>query len=61
MKDILLKHLKKRSLVELFSYIESDLDLKEIQNKYPQYPKMKIIDMYFWQIGFNLEKKDEAL
>lgn len=55
------KTLKKRSLVELFSYIESDLDLKEIQNKYPQYPKMKIIDMYFWQIGFNLEKKDEAL
>ena len=50
------KTLRKKGLEELFKYIEKDYELKSIQKKYPQYPTMKIIDMYFWQIGYDLNK-----
>jgi len=50
------KTLKSKSLVELFSYVENDSELKSIQKKYSHYPMMKIVDMYFWQIGFDLNK-----
>jgi hypothetical protein len=50
------KTLRKKSLEELFKYIEKDYELKYIQKKNPQYPTMKIIDMYFWQIGYDLNK-----
>jgi len=52
------KTLKKKSLKGLFTFVESNqLELKNIQKLHPQYPIMKIVDMYFWQIGFEKSKK----
>lgn len=49
------KTLKKKSLEHLFTFVEANqLEFKNIQKVYPQYPIMKIVDMYFWQIGFDL-------
>ena len=50
--------LKEKSLVELFKFKESNLDeLIALKNKYPQFPIMKLIDMYFFQIGFERSKQ----
>lgn len=49
------------SLIELFKFIENnkkevDLAQKFIMKKTNKhYPVMKIIDMYFWQIGYDIE------
>lgn len=50
------KNLRESSIERLFDFTEDNLVLKELQSKYLEYPMMKIIDMYFWQIGFNLNK-----
>tara|TARA_R110000744_G_scaffold322903_3_gene428812 strand:+ start:2921 stop:3544 length:624 start_codon:yes stop_codon:yes gene_type:complete len=53
------KTLKKNSLEKLFLFQEQNLlELNIIQEKLPEYPPMKIIDMYFWQIGFEKSKTD---
>jgi hypothetical protein len=51
-------HFNESSLNELFDYIENnEIEIKEAQKliftktKY-HYPIMKILDMYFWQIGY---------
>lgn len=47
------KSLKEKSLVRLFDFTNENKDeLTAIQKLHPQYPLMKLIDMYFWQIGF---------
>ena len=47
------KTLKKKSLEGLFAFVaDNQIELKNIQKLHPQYPIMKIVDMYFWQIGF---------
>lgn len=52
------KTLKKKNLEDLFTFIEANQhELKNIQKLHPQYPIMKIVDMYFWQIGFNSSTK----
>ena len=56
-QDFYFKTLKKKSLERLFKYTDDNLELKSIQNKYPEYPMMKIVDMYFWQIGYDLSKE----
>jgi hypothetical protein len=57
-KEYSFKTLKKKSLEGLFAFVESNqLELKNIQNLHPQYPIMKIVDMYFWQIGYEKSKK----
>ncbi|AWX43617.1 hypothetical protein HME9304_00608 [Flagellimonas maritima] len=52
-KEYSFKTLKKKSLESLFTFVETNqLELKNIQKLHPQYPIMKIVDMYYWQIGF---------
>jgi hypothetical protein len=46
------KSLKKPSLEKLFAFVDGNKELLEIQNRHPNYPKMKLVDMYFWQVGF---------
>ena len=54
-KEYCFTTLKKKSLEGLFYFFEANqLELINIQKQYPQYPIMKIVDMYFWQIGFEL-------
>ncbi len=49
--------LKEKSLRELFKFIESNKEeLKILKTIYPQYTQMKLIDMYFWQVGFDISK-----
>lgn len=46
--------LKRKSLICLFDYYaEKRKEIEKIKRKYPQYPAMKLIDMYFWQIGYD--------
>tara|TARA_R110002033_G_scaffold36472_1_gene74981 strand:- start:806 stop:1423 length:618 start_codon:yes stop_codon:yes gene_type:complete len=53
-KEYSFTSLKKKSLEGLFYFFEANqLELKNIQKQHPHYPIMKIVDMYFWQIGFN--------
>lgn len=52
--------LKARSLNNLFTYIEENREIHELQKEYPQYPIMKLIDMYFWQVGFDLWFKNNC-
>ncbi|CAL65653.1 hypothetical protein [Christiangramia forsetii] len=50
--------LKEKSLRELFKFIESnEEELKNLKTIYPQYTQMKFIDMYFWQLGFDISKR----
>lgn len=47
--------LKKKSLNALFDhYNDNRVELDMLKAQHPQYPIMKIIDMYFWQIGYDL-------
>lgn len=56
-------------LRNLFSFLEQESILKQIESyqllifeqRKIYYPIMKIVDMYFWQIGFDLGKKCELL
>lgn len=50
--------LKRKSLEGLFEFVEEKQDeLVKIQKKHSKYPpKMKLVDMYFWQIGFDKKK-----
>lgn len=60
------KAFNETSLNELFDFInenETEIDnaQKLIMTKIKQhYPAMKIIDMYFWQIGYDKEVKEKA-
>ncbi len=46
-------NLKIKNLSSLFQFIEDNhLALNKIKINNPQYPIMKLVDMYFWQIGF---------
>lgn len=47
------------SLVELFDFINDNKD--EIENLKTEinYPTMKILDMYFWQIGYDKEVREK--
>jgi len=48
------KTLKRKSIKDLFQFVEvNQIKLKSIKQLYPQYPIMKIVDMYFWQIGYD--------
>lgn len=49
--------LKKKSLDSLFVYAEKNIELNLLQKQYYEYPKMKLLDMYFWQIGFDKNKE----
>lgn len=51
------KTLKESSLEMLFDYVDKNKELALIQKQYPAYPKMKLVDMYFWQIGFDESRK----
>ncbi len=52
------KSLKEKSLVSLFDFTNENKDeLTAIQKLHPQYPLMKLVDMYFWQIGFEKDAK----
>lgn len=51
------KTLKPASIKELTVYVENNQEIRQIQEKHPQYPIMKIVDMYFWQLGYNLDSK----
>lgn len=54
-KEYSFKTLKKKNLESLFTFVEANLpELENIQKLHPQYSIMKIVDMYFWQIGFDL-------
>ena len=56
-KEYSFKNLKNKSLEGLFAFVESNqIELKNIQKLHPKYPTMKIVDMYFWQIGFEKGK-----
>jgi len=58
-KEYSFKTLKKKSLECLFTFVKANLpELKTIQKLHPQYPIMKIVDMYFWQIGFDKSKNN---
>ncbi|MGF1558811.1 MAG: hypothetical protein ACFCUL_06960 [Flavobacteriaceae bacterium] len=47
------KSLNEKSLISLFDFSDKNKDnLGMIQKKYPLYPLMKLVDMYFWQVGF---------
>ena len=49
------KTLKRKSLLNLFDFYEDNKqELEAIKLHHPQYPIMKIIDMYFWQIGYDI-------
>jgi len=55
--------LSKRSLENLFEFItENKTSLlktqKEISNNGTHYPLMKLVDMHFWMIGFDVEKNN---
>jgi len=52
-------NLNNKSLEHLFDFTENNSELKAIKEKYPDYPIMKIVDMYFWQIGFDLNNSTE--
>ena len=55
------KSLKEKSLVHLFEFVNGNRDeLVAIQKKHPQYPLMKLVDMYFWQVGFKKYQKKHA-
>ncbi len=55
------KSLKEKSLIKLFEFVDDNKDeLTAIQKKHPQYPIMKLVDMYFWQIGFEKYNKNYA-
>ncbi|WP_299547424.1 hypothetical protein [Seonamhaeicola sp.] len=51
------KTLKSKSLNRLFDFVENTKELEILKHKYNQYPVMKLVDMYFWQIGYNLALK----
>lgn len=52
------KSLKEKSLIQLFKFVNHNLpELNHIKNDHPEYSIMKIVDMYFWQIGFDLSTK----
>ncbi|APQ18785.1 hypothetical protein [Maribacter hydrothermalis] len=52
------KTLKPKSLTQLFEFVdENNQELKLIRTAHPQYPIMKIVDMYFWQIGYEQSNK----
>lgn len=53
------RSLTKKSLESLFGFMEEKKEeLRQIQSQHLEhyYPYMKLIDMYFWQIGFELDK-----
>lgn len=51
--------LKKRSLNKLFQFInENEKQLNTLKEVYPQYSIMKLIDMYYWQIGYDFDNKN---
>lgn len=52
------KSLSERSLIMLFDYVEAKSDLRIAQHDYPQYPQMKLIDIFFWQLGFDHSRTD---
>lgn len=52
------KSLNQPSLIKLFDFVERKHEnLTQLQKMYPQYPKMKLIDMYFWQLGYDTNNK----
>lgn len=61
------KSFSKQSLLELFDLISNEkMEIKNIQNFVMEqlghhYPAMKIVDMFFWQVGFNSSNKGEQL
>ncbi|OMP75282.1 hypothetical protein, partial [[Flexibacter] sp. ATCC 35208] len=65
LKEMKMEHtgFNKISLNELFNFIDknrSDIDRAQllIETKTPKhYPLMKILDMYFWQIGYDKDVK----
>ncbi|SNR60377.1 hypothetical protein SAMN04488009_2765 [Maribacter sedimenticola] len=58
-KEEAFKSLQKNSLEKLFEYADNNEKMKMLQKKYSEYPKMKLVDMYFWQVGFNKNRKDK--
>lgn len=67
LKEMKMKHtgFNEASLIELFNFIddnknEIDQAQKRIKTKtQSHYPQMKILDMYFWQIGYDKEVKEK--
>lgn len=58
-QEFTFKTLKRKSLVQLFQFVNHNQpELKIIQNDHPEYSIMKIVDMYFWQIGFDKSQKE---
>ena len=46
--------LKRRSLNSLFHFIvENEKLMNTLKKTYPQYSTMKLVDMYYWQIGYD--------
>lgn len=69
LKEMKMEHtgFKKDSLTELFDFIENNkkeiTQAQKLINTKTQrhYPLMKILDMYFWQIGYDKEVKKERI
>lgn len=52
--------LSKKSIKDLIDFYNKNYEIlekkrKELKTSNIEYPQMKIIDMYFWQLGFNIE------
>ncbi|WP_271767962.1 hypothetical protein [Aquimarina algiphila] len=62
-EGIVASTINKNSLIALFNFIkENKKELSDIQQQLLSktnfyYPIMKIVDMYFWKIGYDLDKK----
>lgn len=65
-KKVLASSINKNSLISLFNFIKlHENEIQNIQSKLLKttnyyYPIMKIVDMYFWQLGFDLNSKKKV-
>ena len=48
------------SLSQLSKIIsDKDFEIKECKKIWEEYPTMKLLDMYYWQVGFDLDEKNK--
>lgn len=66
-KNLNCSKFNKSSISQLLQFaIESEAEIKEFQNKVFKelnvyYPVMKVLDMYFWQIGYDKEMENKEM
>ena len=62
-ENLVFRSITKKSLENLFSYMEEKKEeLSRIQSQHAEiyYPNMKLIDTYFWQIGYEIAPKKSS-